>query len=104
LELRAVLTGSHPEIWRQLELCGSMRLNQVHDVLQVAFGWQDSHLHRFTADSPFAPLRLVNGEIPDNIQWMPAAWCEEPGDAGEEDCSLEQLLTAGSGTAFYDPR
>jgi len=28
--------------------------------------------------------------------------CEEPGDRPEEDCSLDQLLTLGSGAVFYE--
>jgi hypothetical protein len=42
-------------------------------VLQVAFGWEDPHLHRFTPDDPFAPLRPIDGEIPEVQQWLPGA-------------------------------
>lgn len=34
-------------VWRRLELLSTIRLDELHDVLQVAFGWTDSHLHRF---------------------------------------------------------
>ena len=27
---------------------GDMRLNRLHDVIQIAMGWTDSHLHQFT--------------------------------------------------------
>ncbi|WP_427136582.1 plasmid pRiA4b ORF-3 family protein [Pseudarthrobacter sp. S9] len=102
LELRVLLVGSHPEIWRQLELRGSTSLDQMHGVLQVAFGWEDAHLHRFTDSDPFAPLRPINGAIPEAPQWLPTQWCEEPADRPEEDCSLDQLLARGSGMAFYE--
>jgi hypothetical protein len=102
LTLRVVLVDSHPEIWRQLEVLGSTPLDQVHRVLQVAFGWEDAHLHRFTDRHPFAPLRLLDGAIPETPQWLPAQWCEDPDDRAEEDFTLEQLLAAGSGTAFYE--
>jgi hypothetical protein len=42
-------------------------------VLQVPFGWEDPHLHRFTPDDPFAPLRPIDGEIPEVQQWLPGA-------------------------------
>lgn len=71
LDVRVGLVGSVPEIWRRLELQASLRLGQVHRVLQVAFGWEDVHLHRFTDSDPFAPLRPIDGEIPDALQWMP---------------------------------
>lgn len=93
---------SEPKIWRQLELRGSLALYQVHQVLQAAFGWEDAHLHRFVASDPFAPLRPVDGEVPDLPQWLPGQECEEPADRPEEDCSLDQLLTLGSGKAFYE--
>ncbi len=79
-----------------------MALNQVHQVLQAAFDWEDAHLHRFTTDGPFAPLRPVDGEIPEVLQWLPGQECEEPGDRPEEDCSLDQLLALSSGAVFYE--
>nr|WP_283193708.1 plasmid pRiA4b ORF-3 family protein [Rhizobium sp. AN80A] len=36
-----------PEISRVLELPISLNLAQLHEVLQAAFGWTDSHLHQF---------------------------------------------------------
>lgn len=102
LDVRVGLVHSVPEIWRRLELPASLTLGQVHQVLQVAFGWEDAHLHRFTDSDPFAPLRPIDGEIPDPQQWMPQDWCEEPTDLPEEGCSLGQLLVRGSGAAFYE--
>jgi Plasmid pRiA4b ORF-3-like protein len=95
------LVDSEPEIWRQLELRSSLTLGRVHRIPQVAFGWEDAHLDRITDSDPFAPLRPIDGEIPEALQWIPAQWCDEPTDLDEEDCSLDQLLTRGSGTAFY---
>jgi hypothetical protein len=102
LEVRVELVHSAPSIWRQLDVRGSLTLHQVHRVLQTVFDWEDAHLHRFTPDDPFAPLRPVDGEYPEVLQWIPGPDCEEPGDRPEEDCTLEQLLTLGSGTAFYE--
>jgi hypothetical protein len=51
---------------------------------------------------PFAPLRPVDGEVPEALQWLPGQECEEPGDRPEEDCSLDQLLALGAGAAFYE--
>jgi Plasmid pRiA4b ORF-3-like protein len=80
LEIRVRLPECDPEIWRMLELAGSLSLGQVHEVLQTAFGWEDEHLHRFTAGDPFARLRPVDGEIIEPPQWLPVEWCEEPSD------------------------
>ncbi|MGO9595293.1 MAG: plasmid pRiA4b ORF-3 family protein [Steroidobacteraceae bacterium] len=47
LQLRAVLRGISPLIWRRLLVPSDTSIAQLHDVLQVAFGWEDVHLHRF---------------------------------------------------------
>lgn len=96
------LVHSKPPIWRRLEIGGSVALHQVHQILQAAFGWEDAHLHRFTPDYPFAPLRPVDGEYPEALQWLPGQECEEPEDRPEEDYTQDQLLALGSGTAFYE--
>lgn len=36
-----------PPIWRRLRLPDALNLAQLHEVIQAAFGWTDSHLHRF---------------------------------------------------------
>lgn len=43
--------SEEPPVWRRLELRGEMRLDEVHAVLQAAFGWEDYHLHRFSPGS-----------------------------------------------------
>ncbi|MDE8670517.1 plasmid pRiA4b ORF-3 family protein [Pseudarthrobacter sp. H3Y2-7] len=96
------LVDSDPEIWRQLEIRSTMTLDQVHRVLQTAFGWEDMHLHRYTALEPFVRLRAVHGEIPDDLQWLPKQECLDPDDRPEEDLSLEQLFALGSAVAFYE--
>ena len=102
LEIRVELVDSEPSIWRQLEVRSSLSLDQVHQVLQTAFGWQDMHLHRFIGNDPFAPLRPVNGVIPETLQWLPSQECDEPDDRPEEYLSLGQLLALGGGAAFYE--
>jgi hypothetical protein len=102
LEVRVKLVDGEPEIWRRFELRGSLALSEVHQVLQAAFGWEEGHLHRFVASDPFVPLRPVGGEFPEFPQWLPGQQCDEPGDGLEEKCFLDQLLTLGSGEAFYE--
>jgi Plasmid pRiA4b ORF-3-like protein len=47
LQLRALLRGISPLIWRRLLVPRSASIAQLHDVLQGAFGWENMHLHRF---------------------------------------------------------
>lgn len=46
--IRVDLDHAAPPIWRRLELRSDLPLDVVHQVLQVAFDWTDSHLHRFS--------------------------------------------------------
>jgi hypothetical protein len=48
--VRVDLLGATPPVWRRLELPSTLRLDQLHGVLQAAFDWTDSHLHRFVLD------------------------------------------------------
>ena len=47
LQLRVVLRGVSPLVWRRLLISSDVRLADLHEVIQVAFGWEDAHLHRF---------------------------------------------------------
>ncbi|MBN1612671.1 MAG: plasmid pRiA4b ORF-3 family protein [Polyangiaceae bacterium] len=47
-ELHVRLRDIEPPIWRTLEIPGSATLEDVHYAIQVAMGWQNSHLHQFT--------------------------------------------------------
>lgn len=49
LLLRMELLDIEPLIWRRLRLPKAMRLDRLHDVIQSAFGWTDSHLHEYRA-------------------------------------------------------
>ena len=36
-----------PEIWRLIRVPADIRMDRLHEVLQIAVGWTDSHLHQF---------------------------------------------------------
>ena len=45
--IRVDLNDSEPAIWRVLDLRSDLTLDIVHSLLQGAFSWTNSHLHRF---------------------------------------------------------
>jgi len=53
LQIKVTLIGVKPSVWRRLQVPGSLSLKDLHQVIQVAFGWTDSHLHQFIADGIF---------------------------------------------------
>lgn len=46
-QLKVTLNGSKPPIWRRLQVSSAIDLPELHDILQIAMGWTDSHLHMF---------------------------------------------------------
>ncbi len=46
--LRIELCDSEPLIWRQLEVPTAITLKRLHDIVQIAMGWHNSHLWEFT--------------------------------------------------------
>lgn len=47
-ELHVELEDIEPPIWRRLLVPAKITLPKLHDLLQLAMGWTDSHLHSFT--------------------------------------------------------
>jgi hypothetical protein len=47
-QLKVTLQGSKPSIWRRVLVTGDTTLAKLHDILQIAFAWEDYHLHQFT--------------------------------------------------------
>ena len=47
LQVKVTLAGIRPSIWRRLLVPSDISLRKFHDILQIAFGWTDSHLHVF---------------------------------------------------------
>lgn len=48
-EIKITLQDSRPPIWRRVQLPASITLSKLHRVLQIVMGWEDCHLHLFTA-------------------------------------------------------
>lgn len=86
-QVKVTLDGIRPAIWRRLLLPGSITLEGFHDVLQVAFGWTDSHLHDFEA-------RGVHYGQPDSELEMERL--------DERSVSLEEVLRKPKDTLSYE--
>ena len=46
-QLKVTLKGAKPPIWRRLLVTDDITLRRLHNTLQVACGWSNSHLHAF---------------------------------------------------------
>ncbi len=52
-QLKITLKWSKPPIWRRAVVRGDMTLDRLHQVIQIAMGWTDSHMHQFVVGSGF---------------------------------------------------
>lgn len=67
-QLRIVLVDIEPEIWRRVLVRSDATLEDLHDIIQICFSWEDYHLHQFgigggeygdtTADESVQLMRL----------------------------------------------
>ena len=46
-QIKIVLLGTRPPIWRRVLVPADFTLAQLHNVVQTAMGWEDDHLHEF---------------------------------------------------------
>ena len=46
-QMKATIVGTKPPAWRRLLVPETTTLFQLHEILQAAFGWWNSHLHEF---------------------------------------------------------
>ena len=90
--VRLDLHGARPPVWRRLELPGDLPLPRVHEVVQAAMGWTDTHLHRFRTGSDHRSPSFVT------------AFDIEEGEDGvlEDDVRLDQLLAAEGEALWYE--
>lgn len=97
--LRVHLVGSHPEIWRLIEIDADLRLDHVHTALQIVMGWENSHLHDFEDHDP--GTRWKPGQ-PEHRRWGPEFLRNDDEDLlPEEDYTLRDILTQDS-PLFYE--
>jgi len=52
-QLKVSINGTKPPIWRRFLTVDTIRLDELHMLLQVIMGWTDSHLHQFISHGTF---------------------------------------------------
>ena len=82
--MKATIVGTKPPVWRRLLVPETTTLLQLHEILQAAFGWWDSHLHESEIDG-------VRYGTDDGEGWGPPPKSERRARLG---------TVAGEGTAF----
>jgi hypothetical protein len=65
LHLHLALREVEPRIWRRMVVRDTIWLARLHDAIQIAFGWFDYQLHRFTVNEAVYgnPVRRENDTV-----------------------------------------
>ena len=50
-QLKIVLENTHPPVWRRVVIPDKITFSQLHQIIQLLFGWNDRHLHEFRIPS-----------------------------------------------------
>jgi len=75
LELKVLLKDVRPQVWRKLRVPSTYTLANLHDVLQIAMGWENAHLHQFTIGG--TTYTQVTAEDPEDLRDERAVRLEE---------------------------
>ncbi|GAB7003332.1 hypothetical protein JCM18899A_08030 [Nocardioides sp. AN3] len=90
--VRLHLEGSVPQVWRRLDLPADLPLPRLHDAIQAAMGWTNSHLHRFrTGADRWSSHLLTRFDVE-----------EDEDGVLEDDVRLDQLLASVGDALWYE--
>ena len=90
-QLKVTIKNTKPPVWRRVLVDGASHLDEVHEVIQAAFGWWNSHLHQFEVDG-----KEYGVPDPDGDDWGPPI-------IDEGFIRLDSVATVGSSFTYtYD--
>lgn len=64
-QIKVTLRYTHHSIWRRILVPGSTTLLKLHDILQIAMGWENAHLHIFKIPGLIynEPMKDIYGDM-----------------------------------------
>jgi len=108
--VKITLRGSKPPIWRRLEIPSGVTLDQLHEIIQRAFGWDGSHLWAFETragtygipDPEFGHRSATAATLADLAKRKGSRlrYVYDFGDDWVHDIEVEAVLPAEPGVAY----
>jgi Plasmid pRiA4b ORF-3-like protein len=80
-QVKVGLRDAKPPIWRRLRVPADVSLARLHDVVQAAFGWEDSHMHVF--ETPYGDFGRADRELGHRAE-APVTLEQVAGQAGDK--------------------
>lgn len=115
-QIKITLQGTNPPIWRRVLVPAELTLARLHDVLQAAMGWTDSHLHEFRIGRqrfgiPDADDQFIGGPPTTDERYVrlsrlftkagaKAEYSYDFGDGWEHALLVEKVLTPEAGQPY----
>jgi hypothetical protein len=114
-QLKVMLGGFDPPIWRRLLVSGDTTLGDLHWILQLAMGWTHSHLHLFEiGDSQYSDPAFDLDESPGDFRDQFRAKLDRVvsregarflyeydfGDSWRHEIEVENILPAAEGETY----
>ncbi len=115
-QIKMVLLGTRPPIWRRVLVPAEFTLAQLHDVVQAAMSWEDCHLHqffiggrRFGVPDPNDALMGGSPAINEKKKCLAdvlnkvgskATYIYDFGDSWEHAVTVEEILAPEPGVAY----
>lgn len=109
-QLKVILRYTQPPIWRRLEVRGDTTLGELHNIIQTAMGWSDSHMHQFVVkDKFYGPDSELDCESEDKVHLYEVLrkpkekmfYEYDFGDGWQHEVVVEKLLPIVSGPKSY---
>ena len=86
-----LMNVSKPPVWRQMQVPEKFTFHEMHQLIQLAFGWEDCHLYQFSPKG-YASHPLIG--IPSKDDW-------EPTDFNSMKTKLNKVFTYEKQTFNY---
>lgn len=48
---KIVIENTHPPVWRRIMIPERITFGELHEIIQIVFGWENAHLHEFVIPS-----------------------------------------------------
>jgi hypothetical protein len=109
-QIKVGLRGAKPPIWRRLEVPADISLARLHLAIQIAFGWDDSHMHVF--ETPYGSFGIADADLghraeaPVTLEQVAPAvnsklrYTYDFGDDWEHDILVEKVLDHDETAAY----